>query len=156
MSESLHSYPPLFSQVDVTSAARPQRVLQPHEDQRVLLQELLAAQDRTNALLEEMVGHLTMIQRQRNAELNEWKNANPKLAKRCREAAKTLNKVQAEFLERITEEVADSQDDFEYGEFMLNEFIDRNGPRLAHLNSVIQVLGHLGSGAQGSDDEAVS
>jgi hypothetical protein len=31
------------------------------------------------------------------------------------------------------------------GEFMLNEFIDRYGPRLAHLNGVLQVLAQLGN-----------
>ena len=31
------------------------------------------------------------------------------------------------------------------GEYMLNEFVDRFGPRLAHLNGVIQVLAQLSS-----------
>jgi hypothetical protein len=31
------------------------------------------------------------------------------------------------------------------GEFMLNEFVDRFGPRLAHLNGVLQVLAQLSS-----------
>jgi hypothetical protein len=31
------------------------------------------------------------------------------------------------------------------GEFMLNEFVDRFGPRLAHLNGMIQVLAQLSS-----------
>jgi hypothetical protein len=31
------------------------------------------------------------------------------------------------------------------GEFMLNEFVDRYGPRLAHLNGVLQVLSQLSS-----------
>ena len=31
------------------------------------------------------------------------------------------------------------------GDFMLNEFVDRFGPRLAHLNGVLQVLSQLSS-----------
>ena len=31
------------------------------------------------------------------------------------------------------------------GDFLLNEFVDRFGPRLAHLNGVIQVLAQLSS-----------
>jgi hypothetical protein len=31
------------------------------------------------------------------------------------------------------------------GEYMLNEFVDRFGPRLAHLNGVLQVLSQLSS-----------
>ncbi len=88
-------------------------------------------------------------QKQRNQELNQWKKANPDLADGCREAAEVLSKVQVEYLDRLTEEITDSHDHLIDGEFMLNEFIDRYGPRLAHLNGVIQVLAQLGaSGAQ--------
>ena len=45
----------------------------------------------------------------------------------------------------ITEEINDTADDMVDGEFMLNEFVDRFGPRLAHLNGVIQVLAQLSS-----------
>ena len=45
----------------------------------------------------------------------------------------------------MTEEINDTSDDMVDGEFLLNEFIDRYGPRLAHLNSVIQVLAQLSS-----------
>jgi hypothetical protein len=31
------------------------------------------------------------------------------------------------------------------GDFALNEFVDRYGPRLAHLNGVLQVLSQLSS-----------
>jgi hypothetical protein len=31
------------------------------------------------------------------------------------------------------------------GDFMLNEFVDRFGPRMAHLNGVLQVLATLSS-----------
>ena len=31
------------------------------------------------------------------------------------------------------------------GEFMLNEFVDRFGPRMAHLNGLLQVLSQLSS-----------
>jgi hypothetical protein len=36
------------------------------------------------------------------------------------------------------------------GEFMFNEFVDRHGPRLAHLNGVLQVLAQLGNPAMTS------
>ena len=84
-------------------------------------------------------------QRQRNTELGQWKQANPRLARNCRQAADVLSKVQTEFLESLTTEVNDSADDFLQGDFLLNEFIDRFGPRLAHLNGVIQMLAQLSS-----------
>jgi hypothetical protein len=63
----------------------------------------------------------------------------------CRQAAEALSRVQIEFLDRLTEEINDTSDDLVEGDFMLNEFIDRYGPRLAHLNGVIQVLAQLSS-----------
>jgi len=63
----------------------------------------------------------------------------------CRDAAEALTRVQIEYLERMTEEINDTSDDMVEGEFLLNEFVDRFGPRLAHLNGVIQVLAQLSS-----------
>ena len=48
-------------------------------------------------------------------------------------------------LNRLAREIHDTVDDMADGEFVLNEFVDRFGPRLAHLNSVIQVLAQLSS-----------
>jgi hypothetical protein len=135
----------LFSQVDVTTAARPQPVYSSRDDQTELLREMLASQDRTNELLEELSGTLAASQKQRASELNQWRNAHPALAGACREAAEALTRVQIEYLERMTEEINDTSDSLIDGEFMLNEFIDRYGPRLAHLNGVIQVLAQLSS-----------
>lgn len=138
--------PPLFSQVDVSSsAARPQPVLASQEDQTELLREILAAQDRTNELLEELAGTLAASHKQRVNELNQWRNAHPALANACREAAESLTRVQIEYLDRLTDEINQTSDDLVEGDFLLNEFIDRYGPRLAHLNGVIQVLAQLSS-----------
>lgn len=146
------TFSPLFSQVDVSTGSQPSSSLSPGEEQTEVLREVLSAQDRTNELLEELVGSLTAQNKQRAAELNRWKLSNPKLAKGCRNAAETLSEVQAEFLEKLTEEVEDSQDDLTYGDFMLTEFVDRYGPRLAHLNGVIQVLAQLGSASPPTAD----
>lgn len=138
--------PSLFSQVDVTtSTARPQPVVASHEEQTELLREILTAQDRTNELLEELAGTLAASQKQRANELNQWRNAHPALAGACREAAEALTRVQIEYLDRLTEEINQTSDDLVEGDFLLNEFIDRYGPRLAHLNGVIQVLAQLSS-----------
>src|SRR3990172_198109 len=137
--------PPLFSQLDVSSATHSQSVLSPREEQTELLREMIAAQDRTNDLLEELANTVAATQKQRANELNQWRNAHPALAAACRQAAEALTRVQIEYLDRMTEEINDTSDDMVEGEFMLNEFIDRYGPRLEHLNGVIQVLAQLSS-----------
>ena len=110
-----------------------------------LLRQLLVGQQKQNQLLEEMISQVGAAQRQRSNEIAEWKKANPRLARRCRDAAEVLANVQAEYLQNLTEEVSDNSECFMDGEFMLNEFVDRFGPRLAHLNGVIQVLTQLSS-----------
>jgi hypothetical protein len=137
--------PPLFSQLDVSSSTRTQTLLSPREEQTELLREILASQDRTNELLEDLASTLAANQKQRANELNHWRNAHPALASACREAAEALTRVQIEYLDRMTEEINDTSADMVDGDFMLNEFIDRYGPRLAHLNGVIQVLAQLSS-----------
>jgi len=108
-----------------------------------LLRQLLAGQDRQNELLEELIGQISLNQRQRAQELGQWKQANPRLARNCRAAAEALGKVQTEFLDSITREIGDNFENFMEGEFMLNEFVDRFGPRMAHLNGLLQVLSQL-------------
>jgi hypothetical protein len=119
----------------------------------ILLAQLVAAQTRQNELLEQLIHQMSSAQRQRNAELGQWKQANPRLAQRCREAAETLGQIQTRFLENVTEEINENGDCMMDGEFMLNEFVDRFGPRLAHLNGVLQVLSQLSS-VPGADQGA--
>ncbi|MBU4273802.1 MAG: hypothetical protein KKE86_16215 [Planctomycetes bacterium] len=108
-----------------------------------MLRELLSAQDRQNELLEELVNQLGAAHKQRATELGQWKQANPHLAHSCRMAAEALGKVQAEFLGSLTAEINANYESLLDGEFMLNEFVDRFGPRMAHLNGLLQVLSQL-------------
>jgi hypothetical protein len=145
MSTSRHSTPPLYSQVEVSPGTQPRSVISSQNEQADLLRDVLNAQERTNELLEDLVATMATQQKQRASELHQWRNAHPKLAVACREAAEALSRVQIEYLDRMTDDINDQSDDMVDGEFVLNEFIDRYGPRLAHLNGVIQVLAQLSS-----------
>ena len=138
--------PLLYSQIDVSHTACQQQAApaDSHGSEHThLLHELLVAQDRQNELLEELVNQLGATQKQRANELGQWKQANPHLARSCRVATEALSKVQAEFLDALTQEINENADTFLAGEFVLNEFIDRFGPRMAHLNGLLQVLSQL-------------
>lgn len=108
-----------------------------------LLRQVVANQEQQNQLLRELNHQMNAAQRQRATELGQWKDANPELARCCRSAAETLSRVQTQFLHNLTEEIETHEDSLLDGEFMLNEFVDRFGPRLAHLNGVLQVLSQL-------------
>lgn len=137
--------PPVF-RIDVAQGASEPQVSQPEASQSevvALLHQLVLGQDRQNELMEEMLEQTQNSQRQRANELNQWKEANPILARRCRAAAEALSQVQTEFLQTLTCEVNSSYEDMMDSDFVMNEFVDRYGPRLAHLNGVLQLLSQL-------------
>jgi hypothetical protein len=141
--------PPIFSQFDISAGTVAAKGGQPvagdlAETNR-LLQDLVAAQHKSCELLAELVNQVSLQQRQRAAELKSWKEANPQLARACRQAAESLSKVHTEFLSGIAQEAADNADDFSDSEYALGEFIDRYGPRLAHFNGVLQLFAQLGA-----------
>ena len=139
---------PLYTQIDITAAAQGDSGAKPQgtvREQTELLYQILAALDRNNELLEELASNATNTQRQRTEELRQWRRANPRLADGCKRAAEGLARVQAEFLDTLTREIEDNAEDMQDGEFVFNEFVDRFGPRLAHLNGVLQMLTQLGN-----------
>ena len=140
--------PHFFTQIDVApSTSRPL----PHHQQGtmseicVLLREMLAAQDRQNELLEELVEQHVAMQRHRVTELANWKNANPELAYFCKKAAERLGRIQTDYLNAITDEIQEKFESMRDSEYMFNDFIDRFGPRFVHLNGILQVLAQLGN-----------
>ena len=147
MTQDPQNIPPVFH-IDVSSESSPKSgdgKQDPTELMIGLMRQILATQQRQTQLLEEMVQYSGEAQKQRATELGHWKEANPNLAKACRSAAETLSRVQTEFLRNITDEITDNEEHLVDGDFMLNEFVDRYGPRLAHLNGVLQVLSQLSS-----------
>ncbi len=141
-SRDLH---PVFH-IDVTQGTSEPMIGHPPDTQSelvTLMHQLVLGQDRQNELLEELVDQMQAGQRQRANELNQWKDANPLLARRCRSAAEALSQVQTEFLQSLTIDVNDNFENMIDSDFVLNEFVDRYGPRLAHLNGVLQLLSQL-------------
>jgi len=146
MAREPHSTAPVFTQFGL-APGRHEAPVAHHTshagEQTELLHQILTAMDRNNELLEELVAHAGAAQRQRVTELNQWRQANPKLAESCRHAAEALAQVQAEFLQSMTDEVCENAEAMTDGDFVFNEFVDRYGPRLAHLNGVLQMLSQL-------------
>jgi len=148
MADDPRQVPPIFTQYDVSPNSAPNRGNDPeavHTEVVALLRDILSAQDRQNQLMEELVTQMGATQKQRLNELGQWKQANPHLARDCRRAAEWLSQAQTEYLRGVTEEVNDNGDGIVDSEYLLNELVDRYGPRLAHLNGVLQVLSQLGN-----------
>ena len=145
----MHKGPPVFTQLEISASSvapgpNPALNADPNETNR-LLREMIAVQMKSCELLAELVNQVSLQQRQRVAELKAWKEANPELAKSCRQAAESLSKVHTEFLASIARDAAENAEDFTDSEYALGEFIDRYGPRLAHFNGVLQLFAQLGA-----------
>jgi hypothetical protein len=150
MSHNPQHIPPVFH-IDVSASPARSAPAAPSSMESAevvhLLRHLVSVQDRQTKLLEELVQLMTATQRQRTAELGQWRQANPGLVRECRVAAQALSEVQTQFLRNLTEEVNENAEALLEGDFLLTEFVDRYGPRLAHLNGVLQMLAQLSTPA---------
>ncbi len=137
---------PLYTQVDITSnpAAAPTPVHPVGLEQTQVLREILSAMDRQNELLEELVSQSTQQQRQRDTELKKWRQEHPQLARGCRTAVQSLGQIHSDMLTSMTTEINNNVEDLREGDYSLSEFVDRYGPRLAHLTGMLHVLSQLG------------
>lgn len=115
-----------------------------------LTRQLVDAQNRQNQTLEQLLQInrqvLQMTQQanaQRQTELNQWRNAHPELVQSCRSALETLSSVQTDFLQKMADEIESGREDLMESEYMFADFLDRFGPRMAHLNGMLQLLNHL-------------
>src|SRR5206468_838417 len=110
---------PLCTQVDIgamTQAGIPHAPPPASGEVTQLLRDILSAQDRNNAILESLLEHFTLRQKQRKAELTRWQETYPDLTKQCQSAAESLGKVQNEFLGSLATEVNDTHEDMMEGE----------------------------------------
>ena len=149
MSQDPQQLPPIFGPIDVSAESSTTEPVQipadPGNQLTAILQQISEKMDRQNELLEQLVQQEEPLDDPRSIELDRWRKANPDLAQSCRFAAETLSRAQTEFLEQLTNDVCESDDALLDSNFMLGEFVDRYGPRLAHLNGVLQVLSQLSS-----------
>jgi hypothetical protein len=146
---------PVFS-IDVTAAESQPAPPAPARGSDVgnaliqLTKQLIEMQKRQNTLLEQLlqINHQVLqannqANAQRQSEITQWRKANPDLVRSCQSALELLSGVQTEFLKSLTDEVEDQHETLSESEYAFNDFLDRYGPRMAHLNGVLQVLGHL-------------
>ncbi|HWE36686.1 MAG TPA: hypothetical protein VG406_08970 [Isosphaeraceae bacterium] len=80
-------------------------------------------------------------QRQRQfAELERWQAGHEGVIDHCREALGQLEQVHAALMGDLANYVDDNHEHLIEGDFALSDFVDRFGPRLAHLNTMLAIL----------------
>ena len=109
----------------------------------LLMRQMAMEQHRTNELLLELTRVTVAPYRHRMKELAAWKTEHPDLAQNCRHSVESLLRTQLGWLETMTMEVQDGEETLRESEFMLNELLDRFGPRVSFMNGMLQLLSQL-------------
>jgi DNA-binding transcriptional MerR regulator len=74
------------------------------------------------------------------AELERWQNGHEHVLEACRDTLGKLEQVHAALMGDMANYVEDNHENLLEGDFSLSDFVDRFGPRLAHLNTMLAVL----------------
>jgi len=87
------------------------------------------------------------------AELERWQAGHEHVLDSCRETLGRLEQVHAALMAELANYVEDNHENLMEGDFSLSDFVDRFGPRLAHLNTMLAVLRPLAA-AKGKTESA--
>ncbi|MHC5540902.1 hypothetical protein ACYOEI_21985 [Singulisphaera rosea] len=74
------------------------------------------------------------------AELERWQTGHEPVLEHCRESLGNLEKVHAALMGELATYVSENHENLIDGDYALTDFVDRFGPRLAHLNTMLAVL----------------
>ena len=85
------------------------------------------------------------------AELERWQNGHEHVLDPCRESLTNLEQVHAALLGEMADYVQENHENLLDGDFALTDFVDRFGPRLAHLNTMLAVLRPLAAAVRKPD-----
>ena len=73
-------------------------------------------------------------------ELERWQAGHEHVLDSCRETLTRLEQVHASLMGELANYVEDNHENLMEGDFSLSDFVDRFGPRWAHLNTMLAVL----------------
>ncbi len=74
------------------------------------------------------------------AELERWQSTHESVVENCKDSLSKLESVHASLMGELTDYVADNHENLVDGDYALTDFVDRFGPRLAHLNTMLAIL----------------
>jgi chromosome segregation ATPase len=137
----------------------------PNGDPTALLHAMVALQSQTLDVQRQILQHqqqqlelakeaaqIAREQRSRQiAELERWQTGHERVLDQCRESLGQLEQVHSALMGELVNHVADNHENLVDGEFALTDFVDRFGPRLAHLNTMLAVLRPLAAAARRPD-----
>lgn len=141
-------------EVSPTGQTPPTPPVNPTDEPITLLQALLSMQAQTLEVQKQLLqnqaqqlelareaAHIAREQRARQiAELERWQAGHEAVIDQCRDSLGQLEQVHAALMGELVSHVSENYENLIDGEFALTDFVDRYGPRLAHLNTMLAVL----------------
>jgi hypothetical protein len=122
------------------------------QSQTLELQRQLLEQQRQQLELAREAAQIAREQRARQvAELERWQAGHEAVLESSRDALGKLEQVHAALMGELAEYVAENHENLLEGDFALSDFVDRFGPRLAHLNTMLAVLRPLATSLKKAD-----
>ena len=119
------------------------------QSQSVELQRQILEQQRQQLELTREAATFAREQRARQiAELERWQNGHEGILDHCRETLGKLEQVHAGLMAELADHVDENHENLVEGDFALSDFVDRFGPRLAHLNTMLAILRPLAAAAK--------
>ena len=126
----------------------------PGADPVALLQMLVGLQSQTlevqKQILQsqqqqlELAREATQVAREQRsrqiAELERWQAGHDPVIEQCRESLGQLEQVHSALMGELVNHVAEHHENLVDGDFALTDFVDKFGPRLAHLNTMLAIL----------------
>lgn len=92
----------------------------------------------------EMVRESTQVAREQRsrqaADLERWQQGHSGVLENCKTALGQLEQVHASLMREMADYVDENHENLLDGDFTLSDFVDRFGPKLAHLNTMLAVL----------------
>jgi hypothetical protein len=104
------------------------------------LRQILEAQRQQLDLTREMVQVNREQRARQGAELERWQAGHEHVIEACRDTLGRLEQVHAALMGDMAGYVEENHENLLEGDFSLSDFVDKFGPRLAHLNTMLAVL----------------
>jgi hypothetical protein len=115
------------------------------------LRQLLEVQRQQLDLSRETVQVSREQRARQGAELERWQVGHDHVLDACRDTLGRLEQVHASLMGELAIYVEDNHENLLEGDFSLSDFVDRFGPRLAHLNTMLAVLRPLAAANRKSE-----
>jgi len=122
------------------------------QNQSLDIQRQILENQRQQLELAREAAQVSRDQRARQvAELERWQNGHEQVLEHCKETLGNLEQVHAALMSEMANYVSENHENLVDGEYALTDFVDRFGPRLAHLNTMLAVLRPLAASVKKSE-----